>query len=246
MSGAMQLAVTSLKKRFGGFTALAGVDFEARKGERIGIIGPNGSGKSTFVNCLAGALRHDGGTIHFNGEDIGALPAHGRAWRGLARTFQLPRPFGSLSVRENIYVPLVNLGHRPGQAAVPDAELRDRADDALAQVGLKPKADELPKALTQVELRKLELAKAIATGPELLISDEAMAGLSHSEVDEILDLLFAINSTGTTVIMIEHIIRAVTRFSERLLVLVAGEKIADGAPQDVLALAAVEKAYLGQ
>ncbi len=242
----MQLAVAGLKKRFGGFTALGGVDFQARKGERIGIIGPNGAGKSTFVNCLAGALRHDGGTIRFNGEDIGGLPAHGRAWRGLARTFQLPRPFTSLTVRENIYVPLVNLGHRPGQAAVPDAELSNRADTALAQVGLKAKADELPKSLTQVELRKLELAKAIATGPDLLISDEAMAGLSHSEVDEILDLLFAINRTGTTVIMIEHIIRAVTRFSERLLVLVAGEKIADGEPQTVLALSAVEKAYLGQ
>lgn len=242
----MQLAVAGLRKRFGGFTALGGVDFQARKGERIGIIGPNGSGKSTFVNCLAGALHHDGGTIRFNGEDIGALPAHGRAWRGLARTFQLPRPFGSLTVRENIYVPLINLGHRPGQAAVPDAELKDRANAALARVGLQPKADELPRALTQVELRKLELAKAITTAPDLLISDEAMAGLSHSEVDEILDLLLDINRSGTTVIMIEHIIRAVTRFSERLLVLVAGEKIADGEPQAVLALAEVEKAYLGQ
>ncbi len=242
----IQLAVAGLQKRFGGFTALGGIDFQARRGERIGIIGPNGSGKSTFVNCLAGALRHDGGTIRFNGEDIGSLPAHGRAWRGLARTFQLPRPFTSLSVRENIFVPLVNLGHRPGQAAVPDAELKDRADQALMRVGLAAKADELPKSLTQVELRKLELAKAIATGPDLLISDEAMAGLSHSEVDEILDLLFDINAGGTTVIMIEHIIRAVTRFSERLLVLVAGEKIADGEPQGVLALAEVEKAYLGQ
>jgi len=241
----MQLSVTGLQKRFGGFVALSGVDFHAVRGERIGIIGPNGSGKSTFVNCLTGAMRHDGGEILLNGQNVGNLPAHRRAWKGMVRTFQLPRPFGSLTVAENIYIPLLNCD-RGGDAAADAGSMPERAMAALKLVGLADKAAVLPKELTQVELRKLELAKTIATEPQLLISDEAMAGLSHSEVDEILALLLEINSRGTTVVMIEHIIRAVTRFSQRLVVFVAGEKIADGAPQAVMALPEVERAYLGQ
>ncbi|WP_341703379.1 ABC transporter ATP-binding protein [Ferrovibrio sp.] len=238
----LQLAVSGLQKRFGGFVALSGVDFQAKRGERIGIIGPNGSGKSTFVNCLTGAMRHDAGEIRMNGQDIGGLPAHRRAWKGLSRTFQLPRPFGSLSVAENIYIPLLNCGAMDNGSR----DISVRATAALELVGLADKADALPKELTQVELRKLELAKTIATDPQILVSDEAMAGLSHSEVDEILALLLEINSRGTTVVMIEHIIRAVMRFSQRLVVFVAGEKIADGDPQAVMAMPEVERAYLGQ
>lgn len=240
-----QLEVTGLSKRFGGFTALSGIEFAARAGERIGIIGPNGSGKSTFVNCLAGALTPDEGSIRFKDEDIVRWPAHRRAWTGLARTFQLPKPFGSLTVLDNVCVSLIDLGRPRSERAV-GRDIAAEALSALARVGIDGKAGALPKQLTQVELRKLELAKAIAMTPDLLIADEAMAGLSHTEVDEILALLFDINRRGTTVIMIEHIIRAVSQFSERLMVLVAGKKIADGEPDAVLAMPEVEHAYLGR
>lgn len=237
-----RLNVSSVAVRFGGFQALRGIDMHVEPGERLGIIGPNGSGKSTLVNCISGTVVPSGGSVLLDGQDLAGLPPHRRSWRGISRTFQLPRPFRSLSVRENVHVPLM---HQP-QGSLSDEEIEARAAAALSQVGLAAKAGEMPSRLTQVELRKLELAKCMAARPRLLIADEAMAGLASSEVDEILDLLLAINATGTSIIMIEHIMRAVTRFSQRLAVIVAGEKIADGLPREVLALPEVERAYLGQ
>ncbi|TEA79005.1 ABC transporter ATP-binding protein [Allopusillimonas ginsengisoli] len=236
-----QLSVTGLVKKYGGFTALNGVGLELNPGERLGIIGPNGSGKSTLVNCITGVTASSAGCIQFQGSDITRLPPHERAHRGLVRTFQLPRPFWSLTLLDNVSTPLL---HRPGANSA--EVIRGVAARALCDVGLGRKLDVMPDKLTQVELRKLELAKGIATSPHLLIADEAMAGLSGSEVDEILDLLLKFNSNGTSVIMIEHIMRAVTRFSQRLIVIVAGEKIADGVPDNVLALSSIERAYLGQ
>jgi branched-chain amino acid transport system ATP-binding protein len=245
MSGPL-LEVANLGKRFGGFVALDGIDLTVARGERVGLIGPNGSGKSTLVNCLSGTLRNDSGRVRFGGRVMDGLAAHERTRLGMARSFQLPRPFGSLSVAENIRIPLLyTVNARAGTHLTP-AEIDARCVELLQLVGLAEKADRRPRDLTQVEMRKIELARAMAAEPKLLIADEAMAGLSHSEIDDILTLLFKLNERGITVILIEHIMRAVMKFSERLVVLVAGRKIADGEPQAVVRNPEVERAYLGE
>jgi branched-chain amino acid transport system ATP-binding protein len=240
------LAAKGLGKRFGGFVALAGIDFEVAAGERLGLIGPNGSGKSTLVNCLCGALRHDAGTIDFAGRRLDRLPAHRRTRLGLARSFQLPKPFGSLSLVDNLRVSLVYaVEARPGIRHSAHA-VTERALALLDDLGLADKARQLPRELTQVEMRKLELARALASEPRLLFADEAMAGLSPSEIEEILAVLFQLNETGIAIVLIEHIMRTVMRFSTRLVVLVAGRKIADAPSQEAIADPEVERAYLGE
>jgi branched-chain amino acid transport system ATP-binding protein len=234
------LAVEGVVKRFGGFTALNGVALHVNAGERFGLIGPNGSGKTTLINCIAGTLHPDGGRIAFEGQDITRLPAHRRTRLGIARSFQIPRPFTSMTVRENLGIPLEYAGH--GRAGSDGGETAA----ILRDIGLEAKAHLRPAGLTQIEMRKLELARAMAARPKLLISDEAMAGLSSAEVDDILAILLRLNGHGITIIMIEHIMRAVMRFSERIVVLDAGERIAEGSPDEILRNPAVEKAYLGE
>jgi branched-chain amino acid transport system ATP-binding protein len=236
------LDVRGVTKRFGGFIALQQVDVHVNAGERLGLIGPNGSGKTTLINCISGALFNDEGTITFEGRDITRMPPHQRARLGVARSFQIPKPFRSMSVLENLRVPLE-------YAAWSRAEHRritDEAMDVLEQIGLKGRAHDNSAGLTQVDMRKLELARALAAKPRLLVSDEAMAGLSSSEVDEILEILLALNKRGVAVIMIEHIMRAVMRFSERIVVLDAGQKIAEGVPAEIVRNPHVERAYLGE
>jgi branched-chain amino acid transport system ATP-binding protein len=236
------LKVSNVTKRFGGFLALQNVSLHVGAGERLGLIGPNGSGKTTLINCISGALFNDEGSIVFEGRDITRLPAYQRARLGVARSFQIPKPFRSMSVLENLRVPLE-------YAAWTRAEHRridDEAMDVLEKIGLKQRAHENSAGLTQVDMRKLELARALAAKPRLLVSDEAMAGLSSSEVDEILEILLALNRSGVAVIMIEHIMRAVMRFSERIVVLDAGQKIAEGAPAEIVRNPRVERAYLGE
>jgi branched-chain amino acid transport system ATP-binding protein len=240
------LEVRGLSKRFGGFVALDGIDLAVAQGERVGLIGPNGSGKSTLVNCICGTLANEGGTVRFDGEVVDGLLTHERTRLGMARSFQLPRPFVTLTVAENLRVPLLYaVNARPGPKLSP-AELDARCAELLDLVGLIGKATQHPRDLTQVEMRKLELARAMAAGPKLLIADESMAGLSQSEVDDIVNLLIRLNERGITIVLIEHIMRAVMKFSQRLVVLVSGKKIADGSPDTVIRDPEVEKAYLGQ
>lgn len=240
------LKIDGLGKRFGGFVALEGIDLEVPAGQRLGLIGPNGSGKSTFVNCLSGVLRNETGTIRFDGHFLNGLPAYRRTRLGLARSFQLPRPFRSLTLAENMRIPLLYTVRARKGVHLGEAALGEQCAEVLRLVGLAEKALRRPGDLTQIEMRKLELARALAAEPKLLIADEVMAGLSHSEVDEILALLHRLIEQGITIILIEHIMRAVMAFSERLIVFVAGRKIADGDPQEVMRNPEVERAYLGE
>ena len=241
MTGAL-LRVSDVSKHFGGFTALSDVSIEVAKGERFGLIGPNGSGKTTLINCISGSLRNDGGSIAFADEEVSRLPAYQRTRRGIARSFQIPRPFRSMSVLENLIVPLEYVAHR-GSLIQPD--MRAEALEILKGMGLAEKADISSNQLSQVELRKLELARAMAARPKLLISDEAMAGLSSNEVSEVLEILFKLNATGITIIMIEHIMQAVMRFSQRVICLDAGRIICEGTPESIVKNPEVQRAYLG-
>ena len=240
------LAIDDLSKRFGGFVALDGVSLTVEPGERLGLIGPNGSGKSTLVNCLCGALHNETGTVTFDGVNVNGMTAHQRTRLGMARSFQLPRPFTSLSLTDNLRIPLIYSANVRRGSHFTAAEIEERCGELLRLVGLDAKARRRPRDLTQVEMRKLELARAMGADPKLLIADEAMAGLSHSEIEDILKLLDQLNQRGITIILIEHIMRAVMSFSQRLVVLVSGKKIADGNPQDVIRDPEVERAYLGQ
>ena len=237
------LRIEALTKSFGGFVALDNINVDIGKGERFGLIGPNGSGKTTLVNCISGALRPSKGSVLFGGEDITTLPPNQRSHRGIARSFQIPRPFRSMTVIENLMVALDFAATRHLLESA--SHRRDAAMAVLTRIGLASKADVSTAALTQVELRKMELARAMAIGPKLLISDEAMAGLSTSEVDEVLDLLISLGGEDIAIIMIEHIMQAVMRFSERVMCLDAGRIIAIGSPSEVMGNPRVQEAYLG-
>ena len=240
------LEIKGVGKRFGGFVALDGIDLAVAQGERLGLIGPNGSGKSTLVNCICGTLHNDTGTVRFEGRTLDGLAANRRTHLGLARSFQLPRPFMSLSIADNLRIPLIYAVRKRSSLIHSPQDLDQRCIELLRLVGLDAKARRLPRDLTQVEMRKLELVRAMAAEPKLLIADEVMAGLSHSEIEDIIALLLRLNGQGITIILIEHIMRAVMSFSQRIAVLVSGRKIAEGTPEEVVNNPSVVSAYLGQ
>ncbi len=227
--------------KYFGFPALLNVNIQVNSGERFGLIGPNGSGKTTFINVITGILRADGGKVIFSKKEITTLPAYKRARLGIARTFQIPKPFISMTLLDNLTIPLRYAPH----AEDFNGHLKDEALRLLRLIGLESRANQRPSELTGIEMRKLELARALALRPKLLLLDEVMAGLSSSEVDELLVILTGLNEQNITILMIEHIMRAVMTFCERIVVLNAGEKIAEGTPDEILHNEEVERTYLG-
>ncbi|MBV8766469.1 MAG: ABC transporter ATP-binding protein [Hyphomicrobiales bacterium] len=234
------LEVSGLSKRFGHFPAVSAVSFTLRKGEILGLIGPNGSGKSTTFNLIAGAMRPSSGSIRFEGAEIGGLPAHRICRMGLARTFQIPRPFRRLSLMENVML-AANYGNS-GTLAKSDAQRR--AERALDMVGL-PAADGI-EGLGAAALKKLELARALATGPRLLLADESLGGLDHAEMEHAALMLETIRTKlGITIVWVEHIMGLLMRIVDRVIVLDHGEKIFEGLPEAAAKDARVTEIYLG-
>jgi branched-chain amino acid transport system ATP-binding protein len=233
------LEVERLTKGFGGVLAVNHVDFALEAGELLGIMGPNGSGKTTLFNLIAGALRPDRGRIRFAGRDIAGLLPHRVCARGIARTFQLVRPFGGLTALDNVRVGCL-YGRRRGAA-----DARAEALRLLTLVGLEGRAATPAASLTLMDRKRLELARALATAPDLLLLDEFMAGLNPTETAAAMDLIRRLVADGLTVLMVEHIVWALMDLARRIVVLSAGEKIADGPPAAVAADPRVVDVYLG-
>jgi len=237
------LTVTGLTKRFGGFTALNGVSFQVSHGEILGLIGPNGSGKTTLFNCISGALTPTTGSIRFLDHDIAGLTPDAICHRGVARTFQIPRPFRKLSILENVAV----AAHYGAHERRSEAQAREEARRVLDLVGLPTAADATTSLLGAGGLKKLELARALATGPKLLLADESLGGLDPSEMAGAADMLKRIRAElGITIIWVEHIMATLMRVVDRVVVLDHGELIAEGAPRAVADDPRVVEAYLGE
>jgi branched-chain amino acid transport system ATP-binding protein len=232
------LEVRNLSKAFSGLKAVDDASIDVRAGEIVALIGPNGAGKTTLFAAIAGFHKPDAGAVRFDGVDLTGLPPHRICAAGMVRTFQITQPFAKLSVRENVMVgAYLRTGDRAAAAATADAVAR--------QVGMVRQLDQLGADLTVAGRKRLELARALATQPRLLLLDEVMAGLNPTEIVEIVDIIRQIRASGVTILLIEHVMQAVTSLAERVYVLNQGRIIAEGSPAQIAADPAVVEAYLG-
>lgn len=234
------LEVSSVQKKFDGVVAVADVSLSIDKGEIVGLVGPNGSGKSTLINLLSGFYPANRGEIVFAGQEIASMPPHRIAGLGIARTYQIPRPFDTMTPRENIAV-----SYMFGQSRHTLDAARRAADEWLAFTGLAAVADTTVDQLTLHQLKFLELARALATEPTLLLLDEVLAGLNPTEINQSMDMIRKIHARGITLVVVEHVMKAITALSSRIVVLDQGTVVADGDPQRVMSDPAVVAAYLG-
>lgn len=233
------LSVEGVHKHFGGVVAIRDLSFDVQEGEALGLMGPNGAGKSTLLNVISGEYKPDSGTIKFQGDDITHLAPHRACHCGIARTYQIPQPFVNLTARQNIMV-AAEYGRGLCKA---DAETETL--NILDMVGLSDKKDMFTRDLAAIPLKRLELARALATNPTLLLLDEVAAGLTEEEIPQVLDILQRVREMGVTFILIEHVMRVMTKAVDRIIVIDKGLKIAEGPPQKVMEDKAVIEAYLG-
>jgi branched-chain amino acid transport system ATP-binding protein len=237
------LEVRGVTKYFGGVAAVQGVDMLIGAGEMVGLIGPNGAGKTTIINLITGMEPLTSGSVRFHGREIAGLGSYRIGQMGIARTFQVGKPFRNLSVRENVAVGAM---FGAGGSKRSSRQAFVRAEEVLAFVGMSELLARLPEQLTVPDLKRLELAKALAMDPQLLLLDEVMAGLHSREIEDAMTLIRKVNASGVTVLVIEHVMKAIVGLSVRVIVLEFGLKIAEGSPGDVMRNPEVIKAYLGE
>ena len=237
------LEARQISKRFGGLAALQGIDLKIFRGEILGVIGPNGAGKTTFVNCISGLDKPTSGEILFKGVDITKMPSYAIGRLGLARTFQVVKPLKQLTVRDNVAVGAM-FGAKGATRTT--AQARAYAEEILERIGLQHRKGHKAAELTLPDLKRLELAKALAMNPELLFLDEVMAGLNQTEIERAMELIRGVNRSGITLFVIEHVMKAIMGISDRVVVLHFGKKIAEGNPQEVIEKPEVVEAYLGE
>lgn len=236
------LEIRNLSKRFGGLQAVSDLSLTLRDNQLLGIIGPNGAGKTTLLNLVTGYLRPSGGSVLLDGEPVTGLPPFRICRLGIARTFQVVRPFNEMSVADNVMTGVLFCGrHDGGMRAA-----RAACEEPLALVGLADKRNVPAGALTLGEKKKLELARALATAPKVLLLDEVMAGLPHHEVEDLMEALERIHANGTAILMIEHLVHVILRLAEHVVVLNFGQKLFEGAPAQVLEHPDVVESYLGR
>ena len=233
------LEVNGLSKRFGRVVTAENVSFSVAQGTALGIVGPNGAGKSTLLSLITGVLKSDAGTIHFDGRDITGLRAADRTKAGIARSFQIPRPFVDMTVFENVYVGAAFGGGRHGQQGY------ESAAEALAVTGLAPLAEKPAGQLRLLDRKRLELARALATNPSLILLDEIAGGLTEKELPPLVELIKGLRDSGVTVVWIEHIVHALTAVVDELLCLAQGRVLAKGDPHEVMRSPEVIEVYLG-
>lgn len=233
------LEVRNLTKRFGGLTAVNSLSFDVEQGDILGLIGPNGSGKTTTFNMLSGAYPPTEGSITYKGERVDGLKANKVCKKGLARTFQVVQPFPEITAVENVMIGAFVHTPRGGEA-------RDRAMAMLKRVGMERESLKLGKELTLLQLKRLEIAKALATEPQLLLLDEVAAGLTSTEIDDVLDLVHQLHDEGITFIVVEHVMKVIVNLSHSIIVIDFGKEIARGTPDEVMNSPAVHAAYLGE